>query len=103
MTTQDQSAEALAWHALDVSRIESELGTNIESGLNAADATLRLTEQGPNVLQAKEGPSRIRLFLNQFADALIWVLLVAAFISGVIRMPRSDTPRRAKRKKRWPL
>ncbi len=84
MTMQDQSTQAPAWHALVVSRIESELGTNIESGLNAADATGRLSEHGPNVLQAKKGPSRIRLFLNQFADALIWVLLVAAFISGVI-------------------
>ena len=84
MTMQEPTTTVLAWHALEVSQTEAELNTDLQSGLTSPEAVRRLAERGPNVLQTEKGPSRLRLFLNQFADALIWVLLVAAFISGVI-------------------
>ena len=84
MTTPQTPASVKAWHALAVSQTEIDLATDLEAGLEAGEAARRLLEVGPNVLQTQAGPSRLRLFLGQFADALIWVLLVAAFISGVI-------------------
>jgi Ca2+-transporting ATPase len=80
MTTQESPAAVKAWHALPVPEIEADLDTDVQSGLGAEEAARRLADLGPNVLQTLGGPSR----LGQFADALIWVLLVAAFISGVI-------------------
>jgi len=84
MTLQESSKVAKAWHSLPVAQTENEFGTDLEFGLASDEAARRLAGVGPNVLQTQAGPSRLRLFLNQFADALIWVLLVAAFISGVI-------------------
>ena len=84
MTMHEPAPVAQAWHALPALQTEAELGTNLESGLGWDEAARRLGESGPNLLQTSGGPSRLRLFLGQFADALIWVLLVAAFISGVI-------------------
>ena len=84
MTLQEPTTEAKAWHALPALQTEAELGTDLESGLRSDEAARRLADEGPNVLQTQGGPSRFRLFLGQFADALIGVLLIAAFISGVI-------------------
>ncbi|MGZ8755021.1 MAG: cation-translocating P-type ATPase [Acidimicrobiia bacterium] len=84
MTTQESSAAVKAWHALPVPDIEADLDSDLQSGLRAEEAARRLSNVGPNVLQTLGGPSRLQLFFGQFADALIWVLLVAAFISGVI-------------------
>ena len=84
MTTPTTPLAIKAWHSLGVGQTETDLATDLEAGLPAAEAARRLIEEGPNVLQSRAGPSRLRLFLGQFADALIWVLLVAAFISGVI-------------------
>ena len=83
MTT-PQTTRVTAWHALSAAQTEIDLDTNLESGLAVEEAVRRLASVGPNLLQAEAGPSRLKLFLGQFADALIWVLLVAAFISGVI-------------------
>src|SRR3990170_3220317 len=84
MTLQEPAPVPKSWHALAVQQAAAELGADLKSGLSSDEVAHRLARVGPNVLQTQAGPSRIRLFLNQFADALIWVLLVAAFISGVI-------------------
>ena len=84
MTLQEPAPVPRSWHALAVQQAAAELGADLKSGLSSDEVAHRLARVGPNVLRTQAGPSRIRLFLNQFADALIWVLLVAAFISGVI-------------------
>src|SRR3990172_7919254 len=53
-------------------------------GLPAAEARKRLTEYGPNVLKEKRGKSPFSMFLDQFTDFMILVLIAAAIISGII-------------------
>jgi len=60
------------------------LGTDAADGLSQEEAARRLVEIGPNNLGSDTGPSRLSLFLHQFRDVLIWVLLVAALISGLL-------------------
>ena len=55
-----------------------------ESGLSQAEAQKRLEENGKNRLEAAKGKSLIRRFLEQLADPMIIILLVAAAISGVL-------------------
>ncbi|MBR5503968.1 MAG: cation-translocating P-type ATPase [Methanobrevibacter sp.] len=57
--------------------------SNIE-GLSNSEAKERLSKYGPNKLQEKEGEGPIKLFLSQFADALIFLLIIAAIISYLI-------------------
>jgi len=73
-----------AWHAMTVDEVLETLGTDATGGLSQEEAARRLAEVGPNNLGSDTGPSRLSLFLHQFRDVLIWVLLVAALISGFL-------------------
>lgn len=55
-----------------------------ENGLSQSEAAKRLEENGKNRLEAAKGKSLIRRFLEQLADPMIIILLVAAAISGVL-------------------
>ncbi|BAI62749.1 cation-transporting ATPase [Methanocella paludicola SANAE] len=55
------------------------------SGLSTEEAKRRLEEYGPNVLEKAEGPSPVQVFIHQFADPLIYILIIAAFITIVLQ------------------
>jgi len=60
------------------------LRTNAHSGLSSDEAARRLIEIGPNELGGNRGPSKWRILLSQFTDMLIFVLLIAAVVSGAL-------------------
>ena len=66
------------------------LGTS-EKGLSTAEAEKRLGEHGPNELTAEFRVPKWLLFLSQFKDLLVIVLIVAAAISFAIGSVRDGT------------
>ena len=75
-----------AWYALPAEAALQRLGSGA-SGLTAAEAGRRLAEHGPNRLPAAAPRSALRRFLAQFANLLIYVLLVAAAITALLGHP----------------
>jgi Ca2+-transporting ATPase len=73
------------WWRLDTTEIAKELGTDLSSGLSSAEARARLQRYGRN--QLKEAPKRSpwSIFLDQFKDFVIWVLIGAAVVSGFLQ------------------
>lgn len=67
------------------------LGTDEVAGLTEREARLRLERDGPNELAESSGPSALELMIAQFNNVLVWVLIVAAFISGVLLNEWVDT------------
>ncbi|MBQ8230196.1 MAG: calcium-translocating P-type ATPase, PMCA-type [Clostridia bacterium] len=61
-----------------------ELGSSQATGLTAEEAQRRLLENGKNKLAAAKKKSIVRRFLEQLADPMIIILIVAAVISGVL-------------------
>jgi Ca2+-transporting ATPase len=55
-----------------------------EEGLSAAEAAERLNKYGPNELQAGTKKSTLRIFLEQFADFLVIILILAAAVSALL-------------------
>ena len=53
-------------------------------GLSEKEASLRLAKYGPNELQAGKKKSVLRIFLEQFADFLVIILILAAIISAAM-------------------
>ncbi|WP_346937695.1 calcium-translocating P-type ATPase, PMCA-type [uncultured Clostridium sp.] len=51
-------------------------------GLSTNEIEVRLKEYGLNELQSKKRVSPIKIFLSQFNDLIIWILMVATVISG---------------------
>ena len=60
-------------------------------GLSSAEATKRLEANGKNKLAAAKGKSIVRRFLEQLADPMIIILLVAALISGVLAVVENES------------
>ena len=61
------------------------------AGLTQQEAEMRLEQNGKNRLEAAKGKSLLRRFLEQIADPMIIILLVAAFISGVLAVVENDS------------
>ncbi|MBV6477624.1 MAG: Calcium-transporting ATPase 1 [Ignavibacteria bacterium] len=71
------------WHLLSVDKV-IELTDSSINGLSSTKAEIRLSENGPNELQEKKKKPVWVLFLNQFKDFMIFVLILAAVISGLV-------------------
>src|SRR3989344_5750238 len=72
------------WYKMSAADALKALETNAK-GLRATEATSRLQKYGLNELQeAKKTPSWV-LFLNQFRDILVIILIAAVIISAVLR------------------
>ncbi|MBE6032136.1 MAG: cation-translocating P-type ATPase [Clostridiales bacterium] len=55
-----------------------------EEGLSSGEAMERLNQYGPNELQGGKKKSTPRIFVEQFADFLVIILIVAAVVSAVL-------------------
>ncbi|MEG0307329.1 MAG: calcium-translocating P-type ATPase, PMCA-type [Clostridium sp.] len=60
------------------------MSANEYRGLSTNEIEDRLKEYGLNELQGKKSVSPIKIFLSQFNDVIIWILMVATLISGVM-------------------
>ncbi len=76
------------WHIRSVAQTLEALGSDPVSGLSRQEAQARREEFGDNRLVESRHRSLLSIFLGQFADFMILVLLGAALVSGVIGEPQ---------------
>jgi Ca2+-transporting ATPase len=77
-------SDAPPWHTLNPEQVCRELATDCRSGLSETEARARLARLGPNRLTETKPTPAWRLFLAQFEDLLIIILIIAALISGIV-------------------
>jgi Ca2+-transporting ATPase len=70
------------WHQLNIEETYKQLGTT-QQGLSILAAKEKLLQFGPNELQEGKKKSIGIMFLTQFKDVMILILLAAAVISGI--------------------
>jgi P-type Ca2+ transporter type 2C len=73
-----------AWHALSTEALAAELTTDVNHGLGVDEARRRLGEVGSNELPAATAVSVFTLLRSQFSSIMIWVLIGAAVVSGLL-------------------
>ncbi|NDL65686.1 cation-transporting P-type ATPase [Acerihabitans arboris] len=73
----------IAWYRLDTEETLRQLGT-IDSGLEPQEAAERLRRHGPNELPARKTRHPLLQFLAHFNDVLIYILLIAAVLKGIM-------------------
>ncbi|MFA5176554.1 MAG: calcium-transporting P-type ATPase, PMR1-type [Candidatus Omnitrophota bacterium] len=73
------------FYNLSVEQASQALNTSLESGLSLAESKQRLEQFGLNQLSAKKGITPLDIFLGQFKDFMIWVLIGAALVSGFLQ------------------
>ena len=73
--------EKRLWHTLESDRTLSELKSSRQQGLSGAEAAQRLEQYGPNALSEGKKKTVLQVFLEQFKDLMVMILIVAALIS----------------------
>ena len=62
-----------------------------ENGLSTQEAEKRLAEHGKNKLKEAKKESLLKRFLDQLADPMIIILIVAAVISGILAVTQGES------------
>ena len=73
-----------AWHVLPWLEVAKVLEVHPEKGLGLREVKRRLTEVGKNVLTVKKQVNPVFIFLGQFKDFMVLVLLAATVVSGLL-------------------
>ncbi|MGI9859888.1 cation-translocating P-type ATPase [Moorella naiadis] len=76
--------QARPWYQFSPDEALEALKSDAGQGLATAEARRRLAEKGSNQLQARPGIPPYRLFLAQFQDLMVLVLLAATVISAFL-------------------
>ncbi|MDL2205581.1 calcium-translocating P-type ATPase, PMCA-type [Eubacteriales bacterium OttesenSCG-928-N13] len=77
-------------HETPLEQLAQGLHTDLKTGLPQAQAESLLKDVGPNQLQGKKKKSMLQRFFEQFKDAMIIILLIAAAISFVLALQGHD-------------
>jgi Ca2+-transporting ATPase len=72
------------WHSMDVDAVLNALDSEPDQGLSAREAGERLARHGPNELTHEEKASPWALFLGQFKNILIVILVIATVLSALV-------------------
>lgn len=73
------------WWLQSESEVSHHLHTDLHRGLSRSEALKRLKELGYNQLLEQKKISVLHLIFNQFSSFIIWILIVAAIIAGVLK------------------
>ncbi|MHA1987370.1 MAG: cation-translocating P-type ATPase [Promethearchaeota archaeon] len=76
--------ENIQSHAIDFNEVAKKIGTSIENGLSEQDVQKRLEQYGRNELVKEKGKTAWQIFIGQFKDFLIYLLIFAIIISIII-------------------
>ncbi len=72
-----------AWHNQTAEDVLLQLGSSA-AGLSAQEAAKRLADNGPNELKEGNRVSALRILLGQFKSVIIWILIAAGVLSGLL-------------------
>lgn len=73
-----------SWYQLSSKELADRLKTNLDQGLSSKQAVKREKKLGENKLREQERQSIIGLFLDQFKDFMVIVLLVTTLVSALL-------------------
>lgn len=73
------------WWIQSEPEVSRNLGTDPNRGLSESEARKRLQDFGPNQLFEQQKVSALHLFFDQFSSFIVWILISAATIAGILR------------------
>lgn len=78
------SGETLVWHHSPAQVVTQQLGVDPDQGLSPQEHQARLERYGPNEIKGKKGKHPLILFLLQFNQPLLYILLIAGLIKALL-------------------
>jgi P-type Ca2+ transporter type 2C len=84
-----------AWHTLKPQEALNDLDTNLSKGLSTQQVGERQTSYGRNELETKSGRSKLTIFIDQFTNIMLLMLMGVAVVSAGIAISTSKFPKDA--------
>lgn len=78
-----KAAPTVTWHTQSREVLLLQLQTSV-TGLSSAEAAHRLISSGPNELKEGKRISPWQIFVGQFKSLIVWILILAGIVSGVL-------------------
>lgn len=75
----------ISWWLQSEHEVSRNLKTDTHRGLSKSEAQNRLKEFGHNQLIEQQKVSILRIFFDQFSSFIVWILIIAAIIAGILR------------------
>ncbi|MFX1363382.1 MAG: cation-translocating P-type ATPase [Promethearchaeota archaeon] len=82
--------EEIQAHSVDYEEVAKKMDTSIEDGLSENEAQKRIDKYGKNELIKERGKTAWQIFIGQFKDFLIYLLMFAIVISVIIGVYESS-------------
>jgi Ca2+-transporting ATPase len=83
ITAIDPQPKNKDWHSQPAEDVLTQLGSSA-NGLSAQEVAQRLAADGANEIKEGKRISPVQIFLGQFKSILIWILIAAGVVSGVL-------------------
>jgi Ca2+-transporting ATPase len=75
-------SQVISWHSLDLSTVLARNDVDPQQGLSNAQAARQQERFGKNELKAKQGRPLVWMFLIQFKNPLLYILLIAGAVKA---------------------
>lgn len=79
------NVQGKVWHNLSETNALATASSSIQSGLTDQEVVSRHAEYGKNVIVQKKGTHPVIVFLLQFNQPLVYILLIAAIITAILK------------------
>lgn len=89
------SNSPLAWHSLEIDKTLQQLSSDPDTGLSAQEVSQRLQQYGPNELEEIAGRSPLSIFIDQFTNIMLLMLMGVAVVSAILDIRNEDFPKDA--------
>lgn len=73
------------WYSFSSDEVIDKFETSSNSGLTSQESLERRKQYGANEIETEAGVTRLEILLHQFKDPLIYILIVAAFVTLILQ------------------
>ncbi|NMF58726.1 cation-translocating P-type ATPase [Pseudanabaena yagii] len=83
------------WHTLGVDEALNKLQSDPEQGITSKEVAVRIERYGTNELTEKAGRSPLQIFIDQFTNIMLLMLMAVAVVSAVLDIQAKEFPKDA--------
>ncbi len=84
-----------SWHTVAIDQTLQQLSSNKDTGLSGQQVSERLQQYGPNELKETGGRSAWSIFIDQFTNIMLVMLMFVAVVSAFLDIKSNTFPKDA--------
>lgn len=95
MAIESKEPSAVHWHTLDTDESVELLQSDAEQGITSQEVIVRFDRYGANELVEKVGRSSLQIFIDQFTNIMLIMLMAVAVVSAFLDIQAKEFPKDA--------